>query len=60
MPNRDGTGPMGQGRGFGKGNPGLGGRCVCPQCGEKISHERGVPCNIVSCPKCGTKMVREN
>ena len=38
---------------------GLGGTdtCVCPNCGYKTSHRRGVPCNKMSCPKCGTPMV---
>lgn len=38
---------------------GPGGNCVCPDCGEKVSHKRGVPCNSVDCPKCGVKMTRE-
>ena len=63
MPGGDGTGPIGQGqgRGLGRGNQlgaGIGGFCVCPSCGERITHQRGVPCNTVNCPKCGTKMVR--
>jgi hypothetical protein len=31
---------------------------VCPQCGAKVNHTRGTPCFNMSCPKCGTKMVR--
>jgi hypothetical protein len=64
MPRGDGTGPpnrQGQRGGRMGGNrPGLGpeGDCVCPSCGEKLPHQRGVPCYNVSCPKCGTKMVR--
>ena len=32
--------------------------CICPECGEKVKHELGVPCTEVSCPKCSTRMVR--
>jgi predicted Fe-Mo cluster-binding NifX family protein len=65
-----GMGRGGQGRGQGKGQGGgrgrmggpaaggPGGVCVCPSCGEKAPHERGQPCNQVSCPKCGAKMTR--
>ncbi|MFW6375892.1 MAG: 4Fe-4S binding protein [Thermoplasmatota archaeon] len=31
--------------------------CVCPNCGEKVPHQRGVPCNKHQCPSCGTSMV---
>ncbi len=48
------------GRGGGRGR-GLGpnGNCVCTNCGEKVPHQRGVPCNEQKCPKCGGMMVRE-
>ena len=64
MPGGDRTGPMGQGRGLGRGSSsGFSGGseefCVCPSCGEKISHQRGFPCNNMNCPKCGTNMVRQ-
>ncbi len=52
----------GQGRGRMGGNQqgaGPGGNCVCPNCGEKVPHQQGVPCYGVNCPKCGTKMQRE-
>ncbi len=72
MPRGDGTGPMGQGpvsggrAGSGVGRGRMGGSiaagprgvCVCPKCGEKVSHKVGMPCSSESCPKCGTKMVR--
>lgn len=56
----------GQGIGGGKGGKGrMGGRalgpegeCLCPQCGAKSPHQRGVPCYEQMCPKCGIPMVR--
>ncbi len=69
MPRGDGTGPRGQGPGTGRGmgRSGMGrgsgagpdGYCVCPACGEKAPHQRGVPCSDARCPKCGARMVRE-
>jgi len=66
MPRGDGTGPRGggggRGRGAGRGGPqsaGPGGFCVCPSCGERVPHTRGVPCTSVKCPKCGQPMTRE-
>jgi len=38
---------------------GLSANCVCPQCGQKEPHERGVPCFERKCPKCGAVMTRE-
>ena len=50
----------GGGRGRNKGGSfGLGGYCVCAKCGEKVSHDRGVKCTEIKCPKCGHVMVRE-
>jgi predicted RNA-binding Zn-ribbon protein involved in translation (DUF1610 family) len=37
---------------------GPGGECVCPSCGARLPHQAGAPCYDISCPKCGTKMVR--
>ncbi len=51
-------GGAGQGRGFGGRGPD--GNCVCPACGEKVPHKRGVPCMEMKCPKCGSNMVRED
>jgi len=73
MPGGDGTGPFGggpgTGGGFGRGGgrgrmggnrpgSGPGGDCVCPNCGERVPHQQGMPCYSVNCPKCGTKMAR--
>ena len=51
---------MGYGRGRGSGL-GLGpsGFCVCPKCGNKVVHQRGIPCYQQRCPICGSPMVRE-
>jgi len=57
-----GRGAGGSGRGrMGGTKPGAGpeGYCVCPNCGHKVPHQLGTPCYNISCPKCGTKMVRE-
>ena len=73
MPGGDGTGPTGQGRGFGRGTgrgfggggrmggplaAGPGGACKCPKCGHEQSHARGIPCNQIKCAKCGSIMAR--
>jgi hypothetical protein len=39
---------------------GPGGLCICPKCGKKIPHQRGVRCGDHKCPACRTKMVRED
>ncbi len=58
----------GQGRGQGGRRAGRGGGplaagpvgdCVCPQCGRKEPHRRGVPCFERKCPNCGALMVRQ-
>ena len=51
-----------RGRGRGGGNkPGSGpaGNCVCPKCGNTEPHVAGQRCIDRTCPKCGTKMIRE-
>ena len=73
MPRGDGTGPLGQGPGMGQGlgmgrgagrgrmggrGAGPGGYCICPSCGTKAPHERGIPCSTKKCPKCGAFMTR--
>jgi predicted Fe-Mo cluster-binding NifX family protein len=60
-----GGGCRGAGAGAGTGGSGPGRRsgtpdsCLCPVCGAKASHERGIPCFQVNCPQCGKPMVRE-
>lgn len=57
---------LGQGMGFGRGQRGRmggvgagpGGVCKCPKCGYEQSQVRGQPCMNISCPKCGSKMMR--
>ena len=64
---RSGGGPAGRCRGAGGGTGGSGpGKrsgtldfCICPACGAKAPHERGIPCFQVNCPQCGKPMVRE-
>jgi len=71
MPRGDGTGPFGQGpetgRGLGRGGGrgrmggfglGSGGECVCLSCGFRLSHQTGVPCYAMKCPKCNSLMTR--
>ena len=45
----------GQGQEFSR--RGLGGfvRCRCPSCGYQIEHRRNIPCNEMTCPKCGRR-----
>jgi predicted Fe-Mo cluster-binding NifX family protein len=62
-----GGGGRGSGQGGGPGRDRMGkpfqagptGECVCPNCGERMSHERGVPCLHTVCPKCGAQMSRQ-
>lgn len=56
-----GQGRSGQGRGRMSGPLAAGavGACLCPKCGHREPHERGVPCLRKQCPKCGTVMIRE-
>lgn len=70
--NGRGRGGMGSGRGQGQGRGGqdrgrrsgpfagsVEGACLCPKCGHRESHERGMPCTQKLCPKCGTALTRE-
>lgn len=67
MPGKDGTGPFGTGPVAGnagrrgqRGGIGAGpvGYCICPKCGEKVSHTAGTPCTSLKCPKCGSTLIR--
>jgi len=31
--------------------------CVCPQCGFTVEHPDGIPCNTITCPKCGSALM---
>jgi len=50
---RGGRGRQPGGFGFGPG-----GECICPNCGTKTPHRRGIPCYKHRCPKCGQSMTR--
>jgi len=54
-----GMGAGGGGRGQGGGGMGSGGFCVCPKCGRRFPHQRGVPCLNERCEDCGVALVRE-
>jgi predicted Fe-Mo cluster-binding NifX family protein len=43
--------------GYSSGGPG--GHCICPQCGHREAHERGLPCTQKQCPNCRVPMRRE-
>lgn len=36
------------------------GYCVCPKCGYKIEHQRGVPCSSLICPNCKIPLRRSD
>lgn len=52
-------GAQGGGRMGGPRAGGPGGACVCPKCGHREPHERGIPCARRQCPKCKSAMTRE-
>jgi len=52
-----GSSGTGRGRNQGTGR-GQGGFCVCPVCGSRIPHQRGVSCYKLKCPKCSAAMTR--
>jgi len=46
----------GRGLGLGRGSRMVTKECICPKCGQKSPHQRGVPCFQSKCPKCDTPM----
>ena len=48
----------GQGRKSGPLSSAAIGTCMCPKCGQREPHKRGVPCVEKQCPTCGTAMTR--
>jgi len=54
-----GLGQGGGGRGGNRPGSGPGGNCVCPSCGHKEPHITGQRCADRTCPKCGTRMIKE-
>jgi len=48
----------GEGIGVGGERQGDGGAdyCICPNCGYKETHTKGIPCSEKKCPKCGTPL----
>jgi uncharacterized Zn finger protein (UPF0148 family) len=38
---------------------GPGGECICPNCGHREPHKRGIPCYGIKCPKCDTPLMRD-
>ncbi len=56
---KQGQGGQRPGRMGGASAAGPTGYCVCPQCGQREPHGRGVPCIERKCPKCGTAMTRQ-
>jgi len=45
-----------QGKGTGREMSGGTNICVCPKCGAKQTHPRGIPCAKIKCAKCGVSM----
>ncbi len=38
--------------------PGPAGVCICPSCGMKTPHERGIPCSQITCSRCHQRLTR--
>jgi len=51
----------GEGQGVDGPRQGDGGpeQCICPECGELVTHKPGTPCKDTECPKCGARMEPE-
>ena len=56
-----GRGRSGRGRMGGSFAAGPGGTCVCtnPDCQHEATHQAGVPCYQMKCPKCSSPMIRK-
>ena len=52
----EGRGVGGERRGESEEGEGASRICVCSECGEKVEHERNVPCAEMRCPKCDAMM----
>ena len=39
---------------------GIGGECVCPNCGHRFSFVPGQPCVMTVCTNCGKMMIRKS
>jgi len=35
------------------------GFCICPKCGYRKPHVARIPCHEETCPKCGSRLIRE-
>lgn len=38
---------------------GPGGTCYCPSCDYHTTHTLGMPCTSITCPNCGTRLLRK-
>jgi len=49
----------GEGQGVDGSKQGDGGasQCVCPDCDYSVAHDKGIPCNSMVCPKCGSRLI---
>lgn len=54
-----GMGGRGRGRMSGGFAAGLGGSCICPNCGYTAPHVVSAPCYQQICPRCGSRMTRK-
>lgn len=45
-----------QGKGTGREYDGGSDICKCPECGYETIHQKGIPCNQIRCPQCGSYM----
>lgn len=53
-----GSRPADRKRRSGGAGPGPTGVCVCPRCGLKTPHERGIPCSHITCSRCHQPLAR--